>query len=124
MLWTKPPMNILLLSHHSREKFLQIIAAWKVVPERMIIWDDLTVLDAILSDNLMNCYNLHKDLDKGLIDLSNMMCVVAHGDPYPLLSPNVSQGRKIAVLSLSLIYFKNNLLSSNFQWVKLYHHFT
>ncbi|CAN6712747.1 unnamed protein product [Malus baccata var. baccata] len=59
MLWMKPLMNILLLSHHSREKLLQIIAAWKVVPECMIIWDDLTVLYAILNDNLMNYYNLH-----------------------------------------------------------------
>ncbi|TQD81693.1 hypothetical protein C1H46_032745 [Malus baccata] len=59
MLWMKPLMNILLLSHHLREKLLQIIAAWKVVPERMIIWDDLTVLYAILSDNLVNYYNLH-----------------------------------------------------------------
>lgn len=56
----KPPMNILLLSHHSCEKFLQIIVAWKVVSGYMIIWDDLTVLDAILFDNHMNYYNLHK----------------------------------------------------------------
>ncbi|RXH68710.1 hypothetical protein DVH24_031043 [Malus domestica] len=42
-----------------------------------------------------------KELDKGLMNLSNMMSTIAHGDPCPPPPPNASQERKIAHLNSS-----------------------
>ncbi|TQD75018.1 hypothetical protein C1H46_039458 [Malus baccata] len=51
-----------------------------------------------------------KELDKGLMNLSNVMSIVAHGDPRPPSLPNASQERKIAHLKSELNFIRKQFV--------------
>ncbi|RXH94208.1 hypothetical protein DVH24_023892, partial [Malus domestica] len=59
------------------------------------------------------CPRSTKELDKGFINLSNMMSAVAHGDLRPPPPPNASQETKIAHLDHSLLTQSLSQLSLN-----------
>lgn len=48
------------------------------------------------------CPRTTKDLDRNVMNLSDVMCVVAQGDPKPVPQPNASQDRKIAYLESTI----------------------
>ncbi|RXH97541.1 hypothetical protein DVH24_007887 [Malus domestica] len=68
-----------------------------------ILFAMLTLSDRVdVSTRPGVCLQSTKDLSKGLINLSDVICALGHGEPRPHPPPNISQERKIAFLEFEL----------------------
>ncbi|CAN6542024.1 unnamed protein product [Malus baccata var. baccata] len=63
------------------------------------------------SDDL--CLKTTKDLHRNMMNLNNVMCVIAQGDPGPVSSSTASQDRKIAYLESEVNSFRKQFVDYN-----------